>query len=152
MYNMQSNVIQPGEYMVGVIPFALANPSSVTLERVVVAGGQNNRLENVEFEFSGTPAPELPIDYLLSQNYPNPFNPTTNIKFAVPELGNVKIAIYDMLGQEVRTLVSEQMDRGTRIVEWNGRDNNGAQVTSGMYIYRMTSGSFVQSHKMMLLK
>jgi flagellar hook assembly protein FlgD len=64
----------------------------------------------------------------------------------------VKIAIYDMLGQEVRTLVSEQMDRGTRIVEWNGRDNNGAQVTSGMYIYRMTSGSFVQSHKMMLLK
>jgi flagellar hook assembly protein FlgD len=92
------------------------------------------------------------MEFGLSQNYPNPFNPTTSIKFAVPELGNVRIAIYDMLGQEVRTLVSEQMDRGTRIVEWNGLDNNSVQVTSGMYIYRMTAGDFIQSHKMMLLK
>ncbi len=152
MYNMEARTIEPGDRLVANIPFALANPNVVTLNRFVVAGEQNDRIGDVEIQIiHGTP-PELPVDYLLSQNYPNPFNPTTNIKFAIPQAGNVKIAVYNLLGQEVRTLVSSYVDRGTGVVSWDGRDNNGKMASTGMYIYRMTSGSFVQSLKMMFMK
>lgn len=151
-YNQTSDVIEPGDRIVAYLPFDLVSPSSVTIQNVVLAGSNNQRFGNVEVSKSNETAPELPVDYQLSQNFPNPFNPTTTIRFSVPEASDVRISIYNMLGQEVRTLFAGAMDRGTKAVAWDGKDNNGLSLTSGSYIYRMTAGSFVESHKMMLLK
>jgi len=88
----------------------------------------------------------------LFQNYPNPFNPNTSVKFQVPKTGDVSIKIYDMLGQEVRTLFAGEVMRGTYSAEWDGLNDAGMQMSSGSYIYRMIAGEFVQSKKMILLK
>jgi flagellar hook assembly protein FlgD len=88
----------------------------------------------------------------LSQNYPNPFNPTTTIQFQVPEASDVSIVIYDMLGQVVTELFSENVQTGKYSVEWNGANNVGLKMSSGSYIYRMTAGNFVETREMILLK
>lgn len=93
-----------------------------------------------------------PIVYSLEQNYPNPFNPTTTIKFSLPESHFVSIKIYNMLGQEVRTLVNEQRNEGNHSIIWNGKDNSGNQLASGTYIYRIKAGDFTSTKKMILLK
>jgi len=93
-----------------------------------------------------------PEEFALYQNYPNPFNPTTAVKFQVPQTSNVTIKIYDMLCQEVKTLFAGETLRGTYTVEWDGLNNAGEKMSSGSYVYRMTTDEFVQSKKMILLK
>jgi flagellar hook assembly protein FlgD len=92
------------------------------------------------------------VDYVLRQNFPNPFNPSTAFRFAVPKTGHVTFAVYNMLGQKVRTLVDEIVETGTQAIVWDGKDSNGISMPSGTYIYRMIAGSFVESHKMFLVK
>ena len=94
----------------------------------------------------------MPIDFTLSQNYPNPFNPSTVIKYALPEASFVTLKIYNMLGQEIKTLVSGDKSAGVYNVQWNGKDNYGSPVASGTYIYRIVTGNYAQSNKMILLK
>lgn len=94
----------------------------------------------------------LPTSYALDQNYPNPFNPTTTIRFALPNSSMTKLVVYDVLGREVRTLINNNTDAGYHEIVWNGRNNLGSQVASGMYIYRIESGSFISTKKMMMLK
>ena len=94
----------------------------------------------------------LPIAVSLSQNYPNPFNPTTDISFALPDARNVKLTVFNVLGQEVRDLVDEVREAGYHKVTWDGLNNSGRQVPSGAYFYRIEAGDFVQSMKMVLLK
>jgi flagellar hook assembly protein FlgD len=94
----------------------------------------------------------IPEKFMVEQNYPNPFNPATSIKFGIPEGNFVSVRIYNMLGQEVRTLVSGQMNAGTYNLLWDGKDDNGQSVTSGAYIYRVISGGSAITKKMMLLK
>jgi endoglucanase len=94
----------------------------------------------------------LPRDYWLEQNYPNPFNPTTTIRFGVPGSSHVRLAIYNILGQEVRTLADGTYERGFVEVTWDGRDNNGNLTSSGIYFYRMISGDFVETRKMILAR
>ena len=88
----------------------------------------------------------------LLQNSPNPFNPTTTIKYYIPEARQVTLTIYDMLGREVTTLVNQQADAGYHIVYWNGKDRYGESVASGIYLYRLQAGNFVQTKKMIMLK
>jgi len=88
----------------------------------------------------------------LMQNNPNPFNPSTAIKFYIPTSSNVSIIIYDMLGKEVTTLMHSQKDAGYHIVYWNGRDKNGSDVSSGVYLYKLIAGNFAQTKKMLMLK
>ena len=95
---------------------------------------------------------DLLQSYAMSQNYPNPFNPTTAIKYNLPESNYVTLRIYNMLGQEIRTLVSGQANAGSYNVVWNGKDNFGHSVSSGAYIYQIVAGNFVQTRKMVLLK
>ncbi|HOT97746.1 MAG TPA: T9SS type A sorting domain-containing protein [bacterium] len=90
--------------------------------------------------------------YELGQNYPNPFNPTTTIDFSVPKASQVKLTVYNMLGQKVKTLVDRTMVAGTHTIKWDGLDDNGSAVSSGMYIYRLEGQFGVKSHKMMFLK
>ncbi|MCH8325423.1 MAG: T9SS type A sorting domain-containing protein [Bacteroidetes bacterium] len=94
----------------------------------------------------------IPVDFTLSQNYPNPFNPSTVIKYALPEASFVTLKIYNMLGQEIKTLVSGDKSAGVYNVQWNGKDNYGSPVASGTYIYRIVTGNYAQSNKMILLK
>ncbi len=88
----------------------------------------------------------------LLQNYPNPFNPVTQIAFSLPEASTVTLKIFNMLGEEVRTLVSGQLAAGVHSYVWDARDNNGNQVTSGVYIYKLTTGSATLVKKMSLLR
>jgi hypothetical protein len=94
-----------------------------------------------------------PDDYELEQNYPNPFNPTTNIKFKLPINKNVSLKIYNALGQEVRTLINDQnYAPGGHTVQWDGKDNNGNLVASGVYVYTLYYGNFSKSNKMTLVR
>lgn len=95
---------------------------------------------------------QLPTEYALQQNYPNPFNPTTNIRYSILQQGPTTLVIYDLLGREVRTLVNETVNAGNYEKTWDGKNNFGSQVASGIYIYRIQSGSFISTKKMMLLK
>lgn len=93
-----------------------------------------------------------PTEFSLSQNYPNPFNPTTSISFGLKNESFVTLKVYDMMGREVRTLVSETRKAGTYELQWRGDNNFGQSVASGMYLYKITAGNFVQVKKMLFLK
>lgn len=95
---------------------------------------------------------KVPQTFALEQNYPNPFNPTTTISFSVPKSGNVKIAIYNSIGQLVKTLVDNHFTPGTYKVAWDGTNSSGSIVSSGFYFYKFMSKDFSQSRKMLMLK
>jgi hypothetical protein len=88
----------------------------------------------------------------LGKNYPNPFNPTTNIYFNLKQSGNVKLEIFNLKGQLVKTLVSTEMAQGGHTISWQGNDNHGDQVASGLYLYRLTTDEYTASKKMLMLK
>ena len=94
----------------------------------------------------------LPGRFGLNQNIPNPFNPSTTIGYQLPVPGQIYLVIYNLLGQEVRTLLDGTLDAGYYTVEWDGKDSFGRQVASGIYLYRMQAANFSQTHRMMLLK
>ena len=94
----------------------------------------------------------LPDNFTLDQNFPNPFNPTTQIRFGIPEAGSVTLKIYNSVGQLVKTLVDENMSEGYHQVTWDATDNSGSKLSSGVYFYRLTAGTFAQVNKMLLLK
>ncbi|MCH7819146.1 MAG: T9SS type A sorting domain-containing protein [Candidatus Marinimicrobia bacterium] len=95
---------------------------------------------------------QTPREFSLGQNYPNPFNPSTNITYDLPASVTVSLNIYDILGRNVITLVNEQQNAGSYIVEWNGKNSSGIQVTSGIYFYRLEAGRNAFTKKMLLLK
>ena len=88
-----------------------------------------------------------PLEFSLEQNYPNPFNPSTKIKYSILETGNIKLAIYNSVGEEVAVLINEMMSAGFYEVEFNATD-----LSSGIYFYQLRAGSFVETKKMILLK
>lgn len=94
----------------------------------------------------------LPTEFKLGQNYPNPFNPETNIEYQLPMPGLVSLAIYNILGQNVRTLVSGYQEAGFYSAHWNGANESGQRVPSGIYFYHVAVGDFSQTKKMMMLK
>jgi microbial collagenase len=93
-----------------------------------------------------------PKVFALHQNYPNPFNPITSFRYELPEKSHVTIEIYDMLGREVRTLVNTTQDAGFNSVIWNATNDYGKPVSTGVYLYQIQAGEFVQTRKMVLLK
>jgi len=97
-------------------------------------------------------AGETPVTYALEQNYPNPFNPTTEISYSIGEPGGVTLRVFDILGREVATLVNGREGAGSYRVTWNGRNAQNLPVTSGVYFYRLESGSYVKTNRMILLK
>lgn len=104
-------------------------------------------IENIEGALSGTPK-----TYALSQNYPNPFNPVTAINYQLPNPGKITLTIYNILGQQVKMLVNSSQPAGYYTIRWNGRDNAGINVASGVYFYRIQAGGFVKTKKMLLIK
>ena len=99
----------------------------------------------------------LPKEYELSNAYPNPFNPATNIKFALPQVSNVKLTVYNILGAEVTTLFNGEMEAGYHEIRWNASADINGSVSSGVYFYRLTAKgadgkNFSQSKKVILIK
>ena len=113
----------------------------------LVAGNQGYVLEKTQEIINN-----IPIDYSLSQNYPNPFNPITRLDFSLPKRSQVTFVIYNILGQEVATLINKELDYGYHKVRWNGTDFYGKQVSSGVYFAKMITSDFAKSKKMLLLK
>ena len=130
------------------------SPKSYSYEdKNVTAGKYSYRLKQIDtdgqFEYSKTVEVDLGgvKKFELSQNYPNPFNPTTTIKFSLPEAANVKLTLFNILGQEVKTLVNESKESGVHTINFNA-----SELNSGIYIYKLESGSFTQTRKMTLVK
>lgn len=93
-----------------------------------------------------------PASYQLIGNYPNPFNATTDIKFLAPEAGNVRIDIFNIAGQLVKTVLDETVEPGIKAITWDGTNNSGVQVNSGVYFYKLSAGDVVETQKMVLMK
>ena len=94
----------------------------------------------------------LPKIFSLQHNFPNPFNPTTTIQYTLPKASVVEILIFNTLGQKVRTLVNEQQQPGYYQVQWDGTNDLGQQLTSGIYFYQIIAGEFTMMKKMLLVK
>ena len=114
-------------------------------------------LYNVVRYFDGVDAVDEPVETLpkafaLKQNFPNPFNPITSIAFEMPSAQNVRMTVYNMLGQSVKTLVNDHRSAGRYTILWDGRDDAGHMVGSGVYFYQIQAGSFTKTAKMVFLK
>jgi len=95
---------------------------------------------------------ELADKFELKNNYPNPFNPTTNISFVIAQNSNVRLDIFNSLGEHVRNLFSQDYSPGNYTTIWNARDDFGYKVNSGIYIYRLSTNNYVESKRMVLIK
>jgi hypothetical protein len=95
---------------------------------------------------------EVPAEFSLSQNFPNPFNPSTTIHYQLLMNSDVRLTIYNMLGQRVKTLVQARQPAGSYAVQWNGTNDAGAPVATGMYFYRLQVGDFVGTRKLLLMR
>jgi len=122
--------------------------SSRTFTRDAAALAKSNAVENAEALDSTKPVSE----YALNPNYPNPFNPQTTIAYQLPQAGQVKIAVYNLLGQQIRTLVMEYQPAGRYQVQWDARNEQGKLVANGVYLYQMQVNDFVTTKKLILMK
>jgi photosystem II stability/assembly factor-like uncharacterized protein len=110
-------------------------------------GGTIIKTTNGGLTFVDGKTNEKPTGYNLTQNYPNPFNPNTKIQYSVPQLSQVQIKVFDVLGNEIATLISEKKQAGAYELTWNAVD-----LPSGVYFYQIRAGDFIQTKKMILLK
>ena len=94
----------------------------------------------------------IPYTYELSQNYPNPFNPITNIKYSIPKNSIVSLTIYDILGRQIIQLIDKEISAGAHNILWDGKNNTGEFVSTGIYYYKLEADNFVKTRKMILLK
>jgi hypothetical protein len=94
----------------------------------------------------------LPDKFTVFQNYPNPFNPSTIIQYTLPDEQYVRVVIFDMLGKEIKTLVSDIETAGIKSVVWDGTNANGQTLSGGIYFYRITAGQQTETKRMLLLK
>jgi photosystem II stability/assembly factor-like uncharacterized protein len=126
-------------------------------------GNYNYRIKQIDFDGSykyydleETVEINSPIDFKLEQNYPNPFNPVTIIRFSIPQKGFVTLKVFDVLGNEVRTLLNEEMESGSHQVEFEANSHSGLSgingLPSGIYFYKLQAGKYSETKKMILLK
>ncbi len=124
-------------------------------EILITSNDANQQTYNIALHLSsvgiGDPV-VVPVLTKLEGNYPNPFNPVTSIRYSTKEQGNVSISIFNSKGQLVRTLVNENKKAGNHNILWNGTDDNGKPVSSGLYLYKMQTKEYSQLKKMMLMK
>lgn len=94
----------------------------------------------------------VPVQFAVEQNYPNPFNPSTEIRFALPEQSDVRVEIYNAIGQKIATVMDAKLQPGYHQVRWDGKNQSGNSVASGIYFYRVSAGEFVAHKQMILMK
>ena len=108
--------------------------------------------ENPVRELASASLGALPAGFALRQNYPNPFNPTTRIQYQLAESGEVRLTVFNLVGQTVRRLVGERQQAGIHAIEWDGRSDAGEQMESGVYLYRLETPGFSQTRKMVMVQ
>jgi len=153
------NMVLGGEREVPFVPFysmPIRGASTVNVTSPGLTSGINFALAPLSPEaFTGVP-PEvsetLPVEFRLFQNFPNPFNPATVIQYELPKAGQVRLEIYNALGRKIRTLVEGPQQAGTYRVVWDGTDDSGNQMPSGIYLYRLTLDQIVNTRRMVLVR
>ena len=154
MFSMDLNKISAGNELSDIIDFNITptdsyvQSSSVTFENIILAGANGQELDYQDsfvYELSATDL--IPTTTELSNIYPNPFNPSTTIDFSVPTESVVNIGIYDVSGRNIQTLVNDTYQPGYYSIVWDGTGHS-----SGVYFVKMTSGSYTQTQKLMLVK
>ena len=118
----------------------------------IVQGGKLHVVSGAPPVSVETEDPIIPDEFIVHQNFPNPFNPETEIRFALTRDTHVVISIYNMLGQQIGTLIDTQYAAGFHSVRWDGKDGNGSPVSSGVYLYQIQAGEFSQVRKMSLVR
>jgi hypothetical protein len=156
LYNLSNDPISPGEGDMLSLPVTVSsdatNKIKLQIDEIVLA--DQNAVE-IPVDDGKTSVPQA---FELSQNYPNPFNPTTTIKYTLPSVRDgeetlqTTLKIYNILGELVRTLVNKPKCPGVYYEVWDGKDDQGNQVASGIYLYRLKAGKFSETKKMVLLK
>ena len=179
VYSLKENAnlkpVPSGDNTVAVLHFTLNDPDLKTIEIAPFSNADpkhelmyvyNEWIDDVPHvqslnpEFQGgtitlesrTPTGNIPTEFGLSQNVPNPFNPSTIVEYALPKDAQVNLSIYNVLGQHVKTLVDDMQRAGKQTVTWDGTDNGGNSVASGVYFYKIRAGDFSSTKKMLLLK
>jgi hypothetical protein len=141
--------------------FLITNSGNVTFKSgnyVTLNPGTTVRLGGLLQVFTGvtvdvkTETLKKPDKYILMQNYPNPFNPTTAIGFGLPQDEYVTIVIYNLFGEKIKTLLSDYCHAGYHLVNWDGRNEIGKKVSSGVFLYKIDSGKYSMIRKMILMK
>lgn len=151
-------VNDPSVTDISINPIELKNPDHtlmfIHVNKAKMANHDVNYLEdikpdlkNISISLSSVSGEGVPDSYALFQNYPNPFNPSTQISFDLPSASYVNLTIYNVLGQNVTTLIDKKMDAGHHEIEWDASNNS-----SGVYFYRISADNFSQTKKMLMLK
>jgi len=122
-----------------------------TLEEVVEIVAADATGELIQIGRNGA-EDAIPEKYSLSQNYPNPFNPTTTIRYGLPEQQDVEITVFNLLGQLVKTFRFQNQTAGYHELKWNGKNDMNREIASGIYVYRLKSGSAIITKKMLLIR
>ncbi len=131
----------------------LVKPQRLTQRNTNTDTPNLNSLDSFAPSAASTSAGEAaPLAFTLAQNYPNPFNPETEINFTLPQASAVSVKIFNLLGEEIRTLVDEERAAGYHTLRWDGKDKNGNAAASGVYLYQYRAGDFLQVRKMSLLR
>lgn len=146
------STVQPNQFGYAKVKFTPATANTVYNAQLTVNNSDSNlviALNGVCGQINGiTPiSGEIPNVFSLKQNYPNPFNPVTNIEFAVPVSSNVKLAVYDITGKEIAVLVNSSLRPGIYRADWNAAD-----MPSGAYFYKLTTGNYTETRRMILVK
>ena len=118
----------------------------------VQVSGEDRVLYVNRYEYLSTESEGVPVEFALHENYPNPFNPTTQIRFDLPEMANVNLIIYNMLGQKIKSFNIQSAPTGYHAVTWNATNDLGVPVSAGIYLYQLQTEGFIKTKKMILLK
>ena len=114
--------------------------------------GDDRVLFVIRYDYLSIESEGIPTQFALYENYPNPFNPTTTLRFDLPEVSDVTLSIYNMLGQKVKTFNMQSTPAGYHAIKWNGKNDHNQSVSGGVYIYKLQSRKEMQMRKMILLK
>ena len=159
VYSVEGKQISPGDGPVVNLVFTSKDGSKrageVHLKEVILADPEAQIIPSVVRSSTRSCEMNAPTQYRLGQNYPNPFNPRTDIRYQIADGGSpihTTLKIYNILGQEVRTLVNEMKEPGYYTVTWDGRNDQGIKAVSGVYLYRLEAGNSVCTRSMLVLK
>ena len=132
--------------MVAFTVYAIDGPDTIRVT------GDDRMVHVNRYDYLSTETEGIPNEFALHDNYPNPFNPSTQIRFDLPEVSNVNLTIYNMLGQKVKTYAMQTAPAGYHSLTWNATNDLGVPVSAGVYLYQLQTDGFIKTKKMVLLK
>lgn len=149
IYSPTAKYMEPGKRKLFTIPI-IKGMGNIELNKASFSDNLGNMIE-ADFYLQNN-IEVVPQRFTLFQNYPNPFNPETNISFALPEDGKVNLKIYNLKGQLIKVLVNQKLSPGIHTLTWDGKDESGKDLPSGIYFYRLIAGEYSEAKKMVRIK